>query len=208
MINRIILERTDFEKYISRQRSFYNEDYIDRAAKAVLPLLDQWLAGEKNLYHTDFAKEYLARLEKEFGEDLTSPLLYFKEMFLAQGGRSFGKSFHDPIKNAFHTTSMWMSEGDWKQKGFLSAFENNPRLNSIFIIHPEDIKQLQSRLILSRDDARKVAERVEKNKNAIFSCQRAPAVFTVVIVARNYDEALKDIQRLSSAKTMFKGFID
>jgi hypothetical protein len=70
MIARSVTPKGEFESYLATRQSFYNNEAIDRAAKASLPWLDEWLKNKRTINDPQFVREYISVLENSFGEEL------------------------------------------------------------------------------------------------------------------------------------------
>ncbi len=200
MIARSVTPPEEFKKYAAAKRSFYNNDAIDRAAKAILPWLDTWLENKKTISDKQFAAEYVSLLEKEFGEDLTAPKLYLSEMFLFvdENFKSDG-AIRRSVRQTLRPASFYASEGTLNKEN-LEPFTNNSRLNSLFIIRPETVKALLADKIITKAEAELITKQLTADGKILFSKQRAKYTYVYIAVAENTDEAQKLIEKLANAK--------
>lgn len=198
MIARSVTPPDEYEKYVAAKNSFYNNDAIDRAAKAVLPWLDDWLKKGKTINDPEFINQYISVLEKSFGEDLLKPKLYLSEMFLFVDGK-YGVSMRRQVRRTLETVSFYAAEGLLTDKN-LSAFKNNPRLNSVFIAHPDNVAELVRRQIISGAQAKQIQTEFDSKQMVLFASERAPFTYVFVVVAKDADSAIKQIEKLSVAQ--------
>lgn len=203
MIARQITPPAEYEKYLAAKNSFYNNDAIDRAAKAVLPWLDDWLKSGRTINDKEFAAQYISVLEKAFDADLLKPKLYLSEMYLFADGK-YGVSMRRSVRRTLETASFYASEGSLDEES-LSAFTSQPRLNSVFIVHPDNIKQLSNFKIISEAQAEQIQREFDSKQAVLFAAPRAaPFTYIYIIVAKDAETVGKLIEKLALAR-QFQG---
>lgn len=193
----------EYAKYVASPRSFYNNPAIDRAAKAVLPLAEGWLKNGKTLDDADFAASYIAALEKSFGGELLAPKLYLSEMFLFVDAK-LGGTIRRDARRILETTSFYASEGDLSDEGALDEYENQPRLNALFVVRPDSIAKLAARKIISETQAKQIKNASDAHRAVLFGTTRAAFTYVYIIVAEDALAANKSIENLARAK-QFQG---
>lgn len=203
IIARAVAAPAAFDRYAARPNSFYNNDAIDRAAKAILPLLDDALKNKKTITDDRFAGDYVSALEKAFGADLLKPKLYLSEMFLFIDG-DYGVSMRRDVRNMLETTSLYAVEAEWTNENILDDYKNHPRLNSVFIVHPDNISQLPRHKIVTDTQAKQIQTEYAANGQILFNLERAPFTYVYIIVAKNAGGAKKLIEKLANAR-QFQG---
>jgi hypothetical protein len=203
IIARSVTPTAQFEKYAARKNSFYNNDAIDRAAKAILPMLDEQLKNKRTINDAGFVNDYISALEKAFGEDLLRPKLYLSEMFLFMDDK-YSVSIRRDARRILETASFYASEGSWTDENILDDYETRPRLNSVFIVHPDNIEQLSENKIISEAQAKQIQNEYDAKRQVLFSTERAPFTYVYIVVAENSDTAKKIIEKLANAK-QFRG---
>ena len=189
----------EFEKYAATKLSFYNNDAIDRAAKAVLPWLDGWLKNKKTINDPEFISRYISVLEKAFGEDLLKPKLYLSEMFLFVD-KKYNVSMRRSVRKILETASLYASEGSLTDANILDYFSSEPRLNSLFIVHPDNIGQLSNYKIISQMQAKQIQEEFDSKQAVLFGAERAPFTYVYIVVAKDAESAGKLIEKLAGAQ--------
>jgi hypothetical protein len=203
IIARAVTPPAEFERYTAAKLSFYNNAAIDRAAKSVLPWLDEWLKNKRTINDPEFASQYISVLEKAFGADLLKPKLYLSEMFLFVDGK-YGVSMRRPVRRTLETASLYVGEGSLTEEN-LNAYKNQPRLNSVFIVHADNIAELARRKIISEAQAKQIREEFNSKQAVLFGAQRAePFTYVYIVVAKDADGAGKLIAELAGA-AQFQG---
>jgi hypothetical protein len=203
MVARLFTRPEDWKKYLDYELSFYNNPNIDKAAKAILPILDDWLAKGGKLNDENFVKIYLDTLEKAFGEKLTSPKLYLGQAFMFID-EQFDRELRRPLRQTLNIASLYSEHGDLS-KIALDDFVNNPNLSSIYLVSPKSIKSLVSRKIITDKHAKEIQKIYKSEKKVLYSLKRNPNAYVFIAVAEN-DESLKQIvQDLANAEKSFIG---
>src|SRR5690606_26640423 len=118
VITRLMRDREDWEEYLSRDQSFYNNYFIDKGAKGILPWLEQWISEGKTLFDPSFATNYLGKIEKIFGSELRSPQVVLRQMMLV-ADNSFGEKFSPKVREIFKPSRLSYSEGNWSDERLL-----------------------------------------------------------------------------------------
>ena len=202
IISRAVTNPAEYARYLNKPRSFYNNDGIDRAAKANLAWIDDWLKNGKTINDPQFVEAYVSSLEKAFGDDLTKPKLYLSEQFLFVDAKI--GSLRREVRRKLEVFSFYASEGNWNERGLLDDYKNNPNLNSIFIVHPDNIRELVKNQIINDAQLAEITDELRKNNSVLYNSERAPFTYNYIIIAADASEASKLIDKLAAAK-QFKG---
>ena len=205
MIGRAVLEPEEFEKTLAREGSFYNYPNVDRAGKALLPVLDLWLAEGRTLFDPQFVDVYIRTLESAFGDSLLAPQLFLNEMYLMVDAR-VGTGLARPVRQALHSTSVYSEEAAWSEPGILADYRKNPRLNAVFLVHPENVMELANRGILPLEEVKAIAQRAAQEGKALYAFERAPGTYIFVLVAKDAETAKALAGQLAGARKGFLGF--
>jgi hypothetical protein len=203
MIARIVTPKDKFEQYVTAKQSFYNNDSIDRAAKASLAWLDGWLGNQKSITDSGFAAEYISNLERAFGEDLIKPKLYLSELFLFvdEDYKSEG-ALRRGARKILEAASYYTVEGKLSDKN-LAEFRKNERLNSLFIIRPENVKELVANKIISETEANRIQQGLDTRGEVLFNKERAPFTYVYIVTAKDVAGANKTVEKLANSKQFF-----
>lgn len=204
LINKLTMEKRKWEKYSATPQSFYNSYSIDKAAKATLPWIEQWLTENRTLYDTQFVDKYMTALEQALGNELAAPKLMLNEMVLVADGKFDGK-FRDTVRKAMRASSMYTSEGNWSDERTLKSYRENSNLSALFIVHPENINQLKDKNILSSTDLESIKKALKEKGKLIYSFRRTQNAPAYVLSAPTYDDTLKLVEKLAEIKQGFIG---
>jgi len=193
MIARALHSPPYFTAVLQKPMTLYNNEAIDRGAKAVLPWLDQWLASGRTLYDQSFAREYLARVDHEFGTSLRAPRFMLNRMVLVADSGYMGIASR-LARGAFMVSSSFDSNA-------LSEYRNRPHMTALVVVHPDHIDPLVANHILSKDDALRLHARTGVAGSALLTRERSKGVYTFTIVARD-SAAIKSQLALLAQQTL------
>lgn len=203
MIARAVTPAAEFDKYLAAKKSFYNNSSIDRAAKAILPMLDERLKNNRTIDDESFVNDYISTLEKAFGADLLTPKLYLSEQFLFIDNK-YAVSMRRDVRRTLEAASFYSSEGSLTDANVLDDFKNHPRLNSLFIVHPDNLAELAKNKIITDAQLKAIQNEYAAKQSILFGTTRAKFTYVYIIAAKDADGAKKLIEKLANAK-QFEG---
>lgn len=202
IISRAVTQPAEYARYLNKPRSFYNNDAIDRAAKANLAWIDDWLKQGKTINDPQFVETYTANLEKAFGDDLTNPKLYLGEQFLFVDERV--GSLRRDVRRKLEVFSFYAAEGNWNETGLFDDYKSHPKLNSLFIVYPDNIGELVKNKIVGGAQLAEIRAEFDRKGAVLYNAERAAFTYNYIIVAKDKDAANKLIDQLAAAR-QFKG---
>lgn len=204
MITRSVTALDKFEKYVSVKQSFYNNEAIDRAAKAALPWLDQWLEDKKTIHDPAFADQYISVLEKAFGADLTTPKLNLSEMFLLIDDKYGKTSLRRDVRRIINPASLYAVEGNWTESELLGIYKKQSHLNSLFVVHPDNLRELTERKVINEDQASQIQNELNAKGEVLFNAERSPYTYVYVAIAKDAESVKRLIEKLAQTR-QFQG---
>lgn len=204
MINRLLMTPKRWEKYSAAKNSFYNDEFIDMGAKALLPWLTEWIESSKTLYHPDFVPLYVSQIEKALGEQLLTPRTLLTEMIFV-GDKRYENPFASHVRNLIRSKSTWISEGSLEDPRSFESYNEEKNRSALLIIHPENIKELEKKAGFSASDIKLAREALLRQKNILFGFKRGGNAVGYLVSAESYQEALKLVEILANSKKHFEG---
>jgi len=201
IIGRQMRTQQEWDAFVSRPLSLYNDPYIDRAGKQLLVLVDDWLPKGKTLDSPEFASAYLSAMKHEFGAELTAPSLYLNEAYLYIDQR-IGQEFSGELRRELHISGAYTSVSDRVTAETVGDFAQQPNLSAVFVIPPDQIDALVSTGVIDVADATTIRR---AKKPALFGRRRGATAYTFVILAESASEAKPALKNLALAKSMFMG---
>jgi len=203
MIARQVTPPAEFARYVATPGSFYANGAVDRAAKALLPWLDEWLAKGRTIHDPEFAGRYLSVLESAFGDDLLRPKLYLSEMLLFVD-RAYGTSMRREVRRVLEVASLYASEGALSDEQSLATWRAEPRMNAVLIVHPENVPQLVQQKVVTEAQAKEIADELQARQRALYAFERGPFTHAYIVSASDANGVSALIGILASAKP-FRG---
>lgn len=204
-IARAVLGDEKFARLLAKEGSFYSNPSVDRAGKALLPLLDEWLAAGRTLFDPEFVPRYLAALKTAFGPSLTAPRLYLAEMALVVD-ESLGENLRRSVRRPLRVASMYASTGELSDPQTLAEFRKYPSLNALFLVHPSHLGELAQEKVLPEAETKRIAERVARDGAAIYAFERAPNVYGFVLAGGDETRVQALVETLAKMEESFLGF--
>jgi len=204
IINKLTMKKERWERYSTKEHSFYSDPHIDRAAKSILPWIETWLNEDKTLFDTSFVKEYLSSLENKLGHELMAPRLVLKEMVLVVDNE-YKENMRDAIRSSIRASSIYSSKGKWSDDRLLKSYRNHKNLSALLIVHPSHLNHLQDKKIVSPAEFKEIKRHYQKNPQIIYSFMRTPTTLGYLIVATDEKRALSLVETLGSMKQGFEG---
>ena len=207
MINKLTMDSKKWEKFLNRPQSMYFNFHIDKAAKAILPFMEDWLKEGRTLYDSQFVEKYIAILEKDFGAELIAPKLMLNEMVLVADSKVNG-SFRESVRKTLRPSSMYVSEGEWSDEKMLESYKELPNFSALIIIHPSNINQLKEKELLNKSDFEALQKSLKEKGQLIYGFNRSPSVPAYVISAPSFAEAMKLVEKIGEWKNGFTGVLN
>lgn len=206
IINRMLRPEKDWIKFLAMERSFYNDDVIDKAGKAILPLVERAMANGIPYFSKEFVDDYVRRLEATFGDELLAPKCLSKSLTLV-GDSAYGGKFSDRVRAALKVSSMTGSEGSLSEEKTLGSIDRSSRKTTMLIIHPDNLARLKALDLLPKTDFTLLSDTYKRRGEAILASVRDRSAVTYVVVAADYKKALEAVEKLASLRTGFEGIL-
>lgn len=195
-----------WQSYLARPLSFYNNPSIDRAAKRVLRLIDEWIPKGRTMDDPEFARIYVSALKDAFGPDLTRPALYLSAAFIHVDGK-FGRDYLRTLRNALGVASAYSQVTNEITEDTLKDYRSQPNLSAVFAVPPARLDALVAQGVLLSADAERIRTEVASKGSAIFSRPRSAVAYSFVIVTDDLVEAEKRGRQLAGAAEIFEGIL-
>lgn len=204
LINKLTMTKERWERYSSNELSLYNNYHIDKAAKVILPWMEEWINKGRNLYEPQFVSDYVLSLKKAFGAELSAPRLMLNEFALIADNK-YGGKFGDAVRKFVGASSMHISEGKWSDDRLLRNYKKNKNQNVLVIVHPSNLNQLKDKGILSGSDFDQIKNQYKNNEQIIYSFKRTSSAQGYVIAAPSYEKTIELIEKIGSLRQGFEG---
>lgn len=204
IIGRTFRPANEWQAYLSRPRSLYNNPNIDRAAKRLLPMMDGWLAAKRTIGDPAFVPQYIAAMKEAFGPELTRPTLFLNEAYILVDDK-FGLDFARKARSDLNISSAYMSVSDEIDAKTLEDYVGQPNLSALFVVTANRLKALVDEGVLTTSEAETIRGEVAAHKSTLFAHLRSPNAYAFLIVTDDAAEATKRIAELAALPTIFTG---
>lgn len=198
-------EPDEFQKYLAQEESFYNDRFIDLAAKALMPVVKRKMAVTESIYSEGFVGEYLHFVSDALDDEINSPVLSLRTLagiFNLSQRAAFRKLISTiSAGSAFGFNSINSSEG-WD---FLNGYSE---LNAVVFILKSELAELKQReAMLGKMNRRQIEKLALSNKGFVYAIRRSLKSHIYVFVGQN-EASLEDLIALFVInKTKFEGLI-
>ena len=141
-VYRRLASRDDWTRYLRNDRTFYTRDETDRAAKALLPLVDTFLREGRTIDTQAFGPEYAAVVKGALGERLLAPIALLSEFAMVYDA-TLGDDLQSVVQNAViaqtGTYSFWSFAQRCCGRDFLRPFAEFPDKPRLVVIKPRHV---------------------------------------------------------------------
>ncbi|KAF0239744.1 MAG: hypothetical protein FD167_4331, partial [bacterium] len=199
LVTEMMVDKSRFEKYFSKDKSFYNEYFIDKASKSVLRLVERRIAAGQTIFDA-FADEYISIVSQSLSETVASPLLDLKSR-----GMVYYDNTLQPLANKFNqsirgiNTSTTSFGGEW-------PFETQADLGGVVFLYSNKVKDLSSKEgVFGKETILKLEDLTKKYKAFIYRVRRTSKANIYIFIG---DDASSLETLLDSFKKSDKPFQD
>jgi hypothetical protein len=181
LVSKRLMKPEDFQKYFTREQSFYNDPFIDRAAKVLMPLMESRLKEKKSLYADDFVAEYLKAASDALGEAKESPVLQLRTM-----GAIYNRDRDDifnRLNSRVYTNNAFSFQPLTDKEGW-EFIEKNPELSFVILLLKNELSDLKSKeKLLGKTHLEQLNKLAKSNKAFVYAINRSPKARFYVFVA-------------------------
>lgn len=171
-----------FDAYLKEPESFMADTFNDRAAKAILPLLERTLAMGGQLDDDAFVREYVTRVRQGLGPFADSPLLLLRVGLIGLPDaalRPYKRLLQRKIAPVLLSTLTPLGDT------FIRALRNRPDQSAAILLRPEDVEnQATLRALLGPRDHDGFL-RAAQSSPVLFVVERSPKAKVFIFVAKD-----------------------
>ena len=173
-VSRSLLEPAAYEKFAAKDLSFYYVENIDLGGKAVLPLVDAFVASKRTIFDATFPDAYAQALREKMAAALNTPATFMNEYSLVvdstlgegpEGGVPFASEFQSTSRNMSVTRCC---DGDFRQ-----AIQKAANGTGVIAVASSNFDKLANVLRLSDD-----------KQAALDAARREPGAVGALLVSR------------------------
>jgi hypothetical protein len=191
-----------FQKIVSGklpEKQWYNDEYTDGYARALLPLVLSYMEGKKPL-DEDFALKATEIFEKRFPKAWRDPKVVFREIVVLSESREVSQEiFVRKISQTGHIHSVYTVNPLASPTG-MKRLEENPSATAVFFLAPRDIEGLSSYGIDKSDV--EMLSREAALKAPLSWCLEKSGRWIVVCIADSAEDQARIFLDLASRETL------
>lgn len=199
------MDSKHYKTRANKASGFYNDIAIDAAAKSLIPMLKEDIQEGKTLYSPKFTERAILNLENGMPMLIQEPARLLTEL-AAIYEPEFAEAVHSGIRSKLRG-GFYAREGFGKDSSW-ETLKTYPKLNTIFFISPDSLKQLKNRgQWVPEKDLAALKEHHKKNKSFVYAIERYPSTYTFLVAAKTSLGIEKEFNRLLGAKQRFNGVL-
>jgi hypothetical protein len=207
MVGRRVQSPTAFSKLLATKQSFYDDDYIDAAGKALAPLVEQSIVrgipgAEGQPIGEEFVSRYLEVVRHALGPLAARPALRLRRSAMVAG---LPISDEGGVRQRLRLNSLrrWDSFDDAAAQSF---FVRYPEVSGMLLVRPDHLEVLRGWEALLGSEARAGIEAAARAHSGFIWCApRSPKASLFVLVARDEAAVMALVDRLVAQPAPFTG---
>ena len=201
-VYRRLASNDEWTRYFRSELTFYTRDETDRAAKALLPLVDTFIRDGRTVASPQFAAEYTAVVKIALGERLVAPAALLSE-FAMVSDAALGENVRSVVQEAVHartgTYSFWAFSGACCGPAFLKPLADYADKPQVILIPPQ---RMAASTFLPATLRTSLAH---QRAPAYAMTSRAGPTPVIVIVARSADEVATAMHAIFARRSLDDG---
>lgn len=179
LVGRMLTPPEKFARCLARDECLYNDRVVDRAAKALMPVVERYLAEGKTLFSPSFPADFLEAAALVLAE--AGPALYLRTVTVA-----FDPPFQaakEALTRAAQSGAVW-SSSPVEGPRVLRRLDEYPHLSGVVFVAPKDLGRLAPwEPLLGKATLRKVRAEARRWGAFAFGVRRSPKAYLFVFVA-------------------------
>lgn len=191
-------------KYEAANGSFYANNLIDGAGKALLPVFDEMLASRKSIFDLGFPERYVSAVRARLGESLMTPSGILSEFKLISDPL-FGDQFFNDIVRITRTRSMWAETLACCDAAFEKQMQTWQSSTRMLIIPRASLENVSALPTSLRDKMIAVRETAQNIIGVEMSDTRAPLIVIAASSAAGASAALESLMKEKALMTKVWG---
>ena len=186
---------SDYAKFIADDDNVYFDPFISKVGRALAPIVEDWIAANKNIFQPDFADAYLPAVAAALGPLRESPrfLLSSRVLIHWAGGKRAKDEFVQMVRGI---TTL----DEWRD---LMA---SPNLGGVVFATQNDFTHLQdSQGVLPQSVLAAVTEAARTQPAFAYAWQRSPKAAGYILYGRDEERLLRVTKSFARSDTAFSG---
>lgn len=205
-MQRRLMSSDRFSDFVEEPRSFYADEFVDRAGKALLPLVDQMAIDGSSIHDDDFANRFVESLRREFGSELNSPAMHLGDVVVTIDSSLSADGMLDAFGRQIASYSRW----DYRERcctdRFLRSLTAHPGVTRVALIRSSSIHDFH----ILPERLRRALDAVVSSSGGAVYVRREEGTPPLIVVAVDEDDvafAEAAFKAIASSKALVEGFI-
>jgi hypothetical protein len=202
LVARKVKSESDFQKALAKENGFYNDFFIDRVGKELMPLAERRINEEKPI-DGHFVAEYLQLTKKTLGDKMSSPLLALRTMPLVFEDLSLRPLVEKLVglvrpRNTFATIGLDASSREY--------FQKYPDVSGVIILRSDKLQKLVGwEAIIGKETLPRLQELAAKHQAFSYGVRRSPKSVVYIFVGQDVAVLEKVITSFTASHVAFEG---
>lgn len=170
-----------FEKFLAIDQSFYNDPFIDKTAKAIMPVIRKRVESGQSLFD-GFVDQYISTARQALGDTMSDPQLRLfvrTSVFADAGFRPLAQELARGIRAGYSSTYV----GNGLSPDALTAFETYSGMSGLVVLKSSQVKELESwEKILGKSAIKQALQAAKKHRAFVLAVKRNPKSTLFLVV--------------------------
>jgi len=201
IVERMVQPAGQYEQYLKRERSFYDDDAIDRVAKAILPALEDRLAHGRTLYDEDFVPEYIRLARVGLGKLVNRPALGLRVMVAAILDPSLEPAFRR-LQSAVGPGAVSPCMGD--DPDCRDLLRAHAQASGVIFLPAKMVSQLGAwEEILGKQNVARISSLAHRGSPVILAAHRSPKSIIYIFIGQSDRDFMGLVDAFVRAQSTF-----
>lgn len=202
LVARLVKSESDFQRDFNKEGGFYNDYFIDRAGKKLLPLVERRI-NEGQAIDAGFVAEYLRITKQTLGDTASSPLLALRFMPLVFEDLSQRPAVENLVKAVKPRQTFATVGFDAASREY---FQRYSEISGVIILRADKLPQLAGwEGIIGKETLPRLQELAAKHQDFVYAARRSPKSKVYIFVGRDNAALEKIITSFTTSNTAFDG---
>lgn len=202
LVARMVKSEADFQKSFVKNEGFYNDYFIDRVGKRLLPLAERRIAEGKPI-DASFVAEYLQIAKQALGDRVSSPLLALKSTVLVFEDLSLRPLVEDFVKAVRPRTTLASVGFDASSREY---FQNYSEISGVIILRSDKLPRLAGwEAVIGKETLPRLQELATKHQAFVYGVHRSPKSSVYIFVGQDNLALEKVLTSFTTNHLSFEG---
>ena len=185
----------DYANFVSVDNNVYFDPFIAKAARAIVPLVEERIAAKMSVFDNGFVDAYLKAVSAALGPLTDSPRFLLSSRVLVNwpSGKFAEDQFNLNVRGM-------VGLGEWK------GFKTSPNLGGVIFLTQGDLNQIHVSMgVVPPEIAAAVTEAARTHPAFAYAWQRSPKAFVYFLYGSDEERLLRVTKTFAQSDTAFSG---